>query len=345
MIDVGTLINPESIAEYVTALPQTNLIGESLFPRKKQMGLDITMIRGAANLPIVLKPSQFDTAVKIRSLRAQVTEETKEMPFFKEAVVIKEKDRQNLLMALSASNTTWRDLILDNIYGDTKGLIDGADMQVERMRMQLLATGAINITSGDKDIILDYGLLTASKETLVDTAKWDDLTNSNPVLDIQRWQDGVELVTGVRPTRAVCSRTTFRYIQNNVKVRMDINPLGTTIITEAVLKTYIADKLGVSIEIIVGNYIAEDDTTTVAVFPEHVFTLFPVGSLGNTYYGTTPEEADLITGNSANVSIIRSGIAVTTVKKTDPVTIVTKVSQVCLPSFEKIAEIFIATIN
>lgn len=342
-IDVMSVINPESIKEYIEALPQTNTVGEALFPRKKQMGLDITMIKGAKNLPVVLKPSQFDTAVKIRSLRAEVKQETKEMPFFKEAVVIKEKDRQNLLMAMSANNAQWRDLILDNIYGDTKGLVDGADVQSERMRMQLLAQGAINISTVDRDIVLDYGLPVGNKETLLSTAKWDDLTNSNPVLDIARWQDAVELATGVRPTRALCSRVTFRYIQNNAKIRLDVNPNGNTIVTEAVLKRYLQEKVSLSVEIISGNYVAEDGST-VAYFPDKVFTLLPDGSLGNTYYGTTPEEADLITGNAANVSIIRQGIALCTTKQTDPVTVLTKVSQVCLPSFEKITQIFIATV-
>lgn len=213
MIDITTVLNAESVAQYIEALPAVNTVGAVLFPRKKQMGIDITMIKGASNKPIVLKASQFDTSVRVRSLRADIKQETKEMPFFKEAVVIKEKDRQNLLMAMSAANVQWRNLILDNVYGDISGLIEGADVQAERMRMQLLSTGSINIVSEDGDIVLDYGLPVGNTETLLTTARWSDLVNSNPVDDIGRWQDLIETATGVRPGRAICTRTTFRYIQ------------------------------------------------------------------------------------------------------------------------------------
>jgi hypothetical protein len=344
MIDITTVLNAESVSEFINGLPLTNTVGKLIFPAKKQMGIDITMIKGALNLPIVLKPSQFDTSVRIRSLRANITQETKEMPFFKEAVVIKEKDRQNLLMAMSAANVQWRNLILDNVYGNISGLVDGADVQAERMRMQLLSQGAINITTVDGDIVLDYGLPTANKETLLSTALWSDTVDSSPVDDIGRWQDLVEIATGVRPTRAICSRTTFRYIQKNQKIRLDVNYNGSTIITESIIKSYLQSKVGVSLEIIAGTFLAEDGVTALTYYPDAKFTLFPDGALGNTYYGTTPEEADLITGNAADVQIVRDGIAITTVKQTDPVTILTKVSQICLPSFEKVLQVFIATV-
>ena len=344
MIDITTVLNAESISEFINGLPLVHTVGKVIFPAKKQMGIDITMIKGALNKPIVLKPSQFDTSVRVRSLRADITQETKEIPFFKEAVVIKEKDRQNLLMAMSAANVQWRNLILDNVYGNISGLVDGADVQAERMRMQLLAQGAINIVTADGDIVLDYGHPVSNKETLTGTAKWSDTTNSNPVDDIGRWQDLVEIATGVRPSRAICSRTTFRFIQKNQKIRLDVNYNGSTIITETIIKQYLLAKVGVSLEIIAGTFLAEDGITELTYYPEGKLTLFPEGNLGNTYYGTTPEEADLITGNAADVKIVKEGIAITTVKKTDPVTILTKVSQICLPSFEKVLQVFIATI-
>lgn len=344
MIDITTVLNAESVSQYIEGLPQVNTVGSVLFPTKKQMGIDITMIKGAKNKPIVLKTSQFDTSVRVRSLRADIKQETKEMPFFKEAVVIKEKDRQNLLMAMSAANVQWRNLILDNIYGDISGLVEGADVQAERMRMQLMSSGAINIVTVDGDIVLDYGLPVGNKETLLTTAKWDQIATANPVDDIGRWQDAIELATGVRPTRAICSRTTFRYIQKNAMIRLDINPNGATIVTEAIVKAYLQTKLGVSVEVISGTFLAEDGTTELSYYPEAKFTMFPAGQLGSTYYGTTPEEADLITGNAADVKIVRGGIAVTTIKQADPVTVLTKVSQICLPSFEKVTQVFIATV-
>ena len=52
-----------------------------------------------------------------------------------------------------------------------------------------------------------------------------------------------------------------------------------------------------------------------------------------------------MSGSAANVSITDTGVAVTTVKKTDPVNVDTKVSMIFLPSFEMIEQIVIADVS
>ena len=69
--------------------------------------------------------------------------------------------------------------------------------------------------------------------------------------------------------------------------------------------------------------------------------LFPTGNLGNTWFGTTPEESDLMSGTADNVSITDVGVAVTTMKKSDPVNVETKVTMICLPSFETADSVFL----
>ena len=41
-----------------------------------------------------------------------------------------------------------------------------------------------------------------------------------------------------------------------------------------------------------------------------------------------------MTGSTANVAITDTGVAVTTMKREDPVNVETKVTMICLPSFE-----------
>ena len=73
--------------------------------------------------------------------------------------------------------------------------------------------------------------------------------------------------------------------------------------------------------------------------------LFPAGDLGNTWFGTTPEESDLMASSTVNnIAIIDTGVAVTTMKKADPVNVETKVTQIALPSFETADQIVIADI-
>ena len=68
----------------------------------------------------------------------------------------------------------------------------------------------------------------------------------------------------------------------------------------------------------------------------------PVGTLGNTWYGTTPEEADLMAGNKdADVEIVNTGVAILNKKESLPVNIITSVSQIVLPSFERMGDVFV----
>jgi hypothetical protein len=73
-------------------------------------------------------------------------------------------------------------------------------------------------------------------------------------------------------------------------------------------------------------------------------SLFPAGQLGTTWFGTTPEESDLMGGKVANVSITDVGVAVTTIEKADPVNVETKVTMICLPSFEAADSVMICDV-
>ncbi|HBG7315984.1 TPA: major capsid protein, partial [Clostridioides difficile] len=83
-MDWKDFIDSKEIAKYIKKLPLEMLIGEALFPRKKQIGMDLKYIKGAKKKPVVLKQSTFDVAVKIRALKAQIEVKSKRMPFFKE---------------------------------------------------------------------------------------------------------------------------------------------------------------------------------------------------------------------------------------------------------------------
>jgi hypothetical protein len=75
--------------------------------------------------------------------------------------------------------------------------------------------------------------------------------------------------------------------------------------------------------------------------PDRVIFL-PSTPVGSTFFGTTPEEADLMSGNvDAEVSIVAGGIAVLTKKESLPVNVMTAVSEIVLPSFENMNKVFV----
>lgn len=347
MATIFDLINAKNIATYYES-NGSNLIpylGETLFPAKKQLGLDLSWIKGFNGLPVSLKPSEFDAKATLRD-RIGLNKIDTEMPFFREAMRVGEKERQEILRLMASTNSQYLMPVINRVYDDATNLVNGARVISERMIMQLLSTGKIAISANRVNYEYDYQLPASHQETLTGTAQWSD-PDSNPVDDIRTWQDTVEDDTGVRPTRAVCTRKTWNYLLANKTIRLDMNPAGgqNIILTDSMLQQYLMSKLGITVAVYNKKFALEVGGAAQLFFPDDVFTLIPDGNLGNLYYGTTPEEADLMSGGTvAEVQVVNTGVAITTVKEPHPVNVETIVSQICLPSFETIDTIFVTKV-
>lgn len=347
-MDIFDLVNPKEIGVYWQGVVSNTIpyLGEVLFPAQKKVGLTLSWIKGSQGLPVALMPAEFDTEAPIRD-RIGVSRLETEMAFFRERMVIKEKERQELLNALVGQNAAQLQAIIKPIYDDAANLVKGVDVDAERMRMQLLSTGKIGIEANRVKYNYDYKFKSSHKISLSGTSKWADTANSNPVTDIMDAQQLAEDDTGNKPTRAICTRKTWGYLLQNEKIKKDMNvEKGQNIIlTDNMLQQYFINKLGLTITVYTKKYALTVAGASQQFFPDNVFTLLPDGNLGNTYYGTTPEEADLMTGASqAQVQIVNTGVAVTTYKRIHPVNVETIVSAICLPSFEMADSVIIMNV-
>lgn len=320
-------------------------VGELLFPAKKKIGLDLSWIKSHSGLPVSLAVSEFDAKTVIRPREGFEITATK-MPFFREGKSIREEDRQELLRATELGDA-YLNAVLARIYADADDLTKGAAAAVERMRMQLLSSGAINFTDGKgRKVKYDYQFKASHKTALTSANKWD---NADAPINgqIESWLQTVEDDTGERPSRAIMTTTTLNYLKANKEVLAELKPLLATsampLRNDAIIRWF-NEAFGLQVAVYNKKYLNALGGAAAKFFPDNVFTLLPAGSLGNTWYGTTPEEADLMSGNNANVSIVDTGVAITTFKEVDPVNVNTKVSQICLPSFEASDKVFIATV-
>lgn len=349
-MNIFDLIRAQEIAGYIAKSPSNAIpyLGATLFPAKKKIGLDLAWIRGRSGLPVALTPSEFDTKAPIRD-RIGVSRVETEMPFFRESMRIGEKDRQMLNMLLNGNSSPMLNTMLTSIFDDAKNLVAGAEVQAERMRMQLLSTGSILIAANRMEYSYDYKFEATHKETLDTTARWSQTETATPISDIRRWMDKIEEDTGERPADAICTLKTWNYLMANKSIRLDMNPIGGTniIMTDELLTKYLSAKLNLRVAVYSKKYALEVGGSASQFFPDEVFTLIPSGDLGSTWYGTTPEESDLMAGglNGAEVSIVNTGIAVTTIKEPHPVNVMTVVSGIFLPSFEGADKVFIATVH
>lgn len=319
-------------------------LGEKIFPARKQLGLKLGLVKGSAGRPVVLRPAAFDTKVTLRD-RMNVVINEEEMPFFKEAMLVKEQDRQQLNLISQTGNQALIDTILQGIFDDQTTLVNGAKARLEAMRMQVLATGKISINSNGVPKDYDYGVDDSRKGTVA--KGWSDGSKATPIADIEKTLEAMAEL-GLKAEVLIMNAKTFSQAKNAASTLTIIKPLAPkgAAVTKNEFKAYLQDEYDVQVVIENGVYV-DDDGVAKKYFPDGVVTFAPNASLGTTTFGTTPEESDLLGGNitNATVSIVETGIAITTTKETDPVNVQTKVSMIALPSFERLDDVYMLDVE
>lgn len=329
-------------------------LGEGLFPAKKKMGLDLKWIKTHKGLPVSLAPSNFDAKSTLRSREGIKMDET-QMAFFRESMLVKEEDEQNIMRVQEASDPYAAE-VLNHIYDDTNTLVEGARVVAERMRMQLLApvddgSPRINIEANGVQYSYNYDNDGTYKENnykaLSSTAMWSDTENSDPLNDVMEAQDAVEAESGSRPSILLISKKTMGYLKKNANIRSAILAQNTTaniLMTDARVQELFSTELGINIIVYTKQY-KDEDGVAHKFYPNGMATLLPGGDLGNTWYGTTPEERTLMGNPIADVSIVDTGIAVAVVVTEDPVNTKTTVSEIVLPSYERMDETYVLKVS
>lgn len=328
------------------------MIGTGFFPNSKQNGLELAWIKGVNNLPVALQPSAFDTKAPLRD-RIGVSEISTNMPFFREATRLGEKDRQDIEILL-AKGIKFAEPTIMRIFDDVKGLIDGAEVQAERMRMSLLVNGTITVAANaDNGRVVEYKYnydidgkwATDNNVALTGTGTWTvaNKATSTPITDLQDACEYMAEKYGVRPTRILMNTTTLKGMLASESIGKAMNPVGAAnmIISRNAARSFVEGETGLTI-IVYDKMFKDENGVDHKYYPDGYATLLPSYALGNTWYGTTPEEFDLLSGNAgASVSIVNNGIAVTTIKEPHPVNVQTVVSEIVLPSFERMADVYV----
>ena len=338
------LITSPEIAAYWELKTQDRppFLGEELFPNQKKLGLNLSWLKGSNGLPVVLKPSAFDVAAIPRP-RIGFEKLSTEMPFFKESKYIDEELRQELNKVLDSNNQLYIDTIVRRIFDDEAELIEGAEVQRERMRMMMLTTGTISVEGNGQAYDYDYGM--PEDHSVNATVAWSN-PDATIIADIRKGIDKIVEDTGVTVARALCSSKVFGYFRINKELKGTLLALseGTGYLSDAKIKQYFKDELDIEIVTYDKKY-RDEKGTAQRMVSDDIFAMFPEGQLGNTWFGTTPEESDLMASEVANVTIVDTGVAVTTIEKADPVNVETKVTMICLPDFPTADQVYIIDVE
>lgn len=351
-MNIRDAYNASAIALVNTEVASNKIpyLGSGLFPAKKKMGLGLKWIKTSKGLPVSLAPSNFDAVSTLRSREGFKLTET-EMAFFRESMLIKEADEQEM-MRVQDSTDPYAAEVLSRIFDDANTLIDGANVVPERMIMQLLAPtdGHPKISIQANGVPYEYNYdpnSTYSSKNYAElsstTDMWNDTENSDPLDDVSVALDAVEAETGERPSIMIISRKTMDYLKQNKKIRNAIlaqNATANIFMNDNRVKEVFSNELGISVIVYSKQY--KDETGKAQKFyPDGFATLIPTGALGNTWYGTTPEERTLMGNATADVSIVNTGVAVAVTVSNDPVQTKTTVSEIVLPSYERMDSTYV----
>lgn len=350
-MDFQKYFTSDAIAEYWTNdVTNAQAFGsDALFPPHKKAGLELKWIRGHKGVGISLMPSAFDTKATFRERKGFKMSET-EMPFFREGFHIDEKDRQ-MLMEIQNSNSTFAEEIIGRIFDDAAELITGARIVPERMAWQLLCPEngkpGITIKANGMNYIYDYdpdGTWQAKNyKALTGKAKWD-VTTSTPLTDFTTAKDAIAANVGETITRAYMNTNTLNKMiaSDEVKNRfMTVTAKSIAILTQSEARALVEQTTDIKIHLFDKMYQPEGGGDSVKYIPDGYVVLVPDGKVGEMWYGTTPEEADLRAGlTNVSVSIVNNGVAVTTIKEPHPVNTNIIASEIVLPSFQKMDAVY-----
>lgn len=348
---LNDVITAKAIATHWTeaASNKQEYLGAGFFPAKKKAGLDLKWFKAHKGLAISLMPSNFDAKSTFRDRVGLSFNET-EMPFFRESMLVKERDRQELLRCKD-SNDPYAAAILDSIFDDTDNLVDGANVVPERMRMQLLSpldgNMGIEIAANGVNYAYNYDPEgTWKRDHYMKIASAEDMWNAtetcDPMADIEAALDAQEGASGNRPEVLLMSKATFKMLKDSKRVQSGVlaqNVTANVFYTDKLVQNFVEEALNVRIVIYTKKF-RDEAGTTRAFFPDNIIMMMPNGDLGGTWYGTTPEECDLAGSGVANVSIVNTGVAVTVTTTSDPVNVKTTASEIVLPSFERMDECY-----
>ena len=319
------------------------MLGETLFPTKRVVGIKLDWIKGAKNQPVGLRLAAYDTKA-IRRDRQGIEEYSTKMPFFKESKYIDEDMRQKLNTLIGNNNN--KELInsiIREIFNDEIELISAALISLERMRMEAVTNGTITLSSNGQSYNYDFGVPVDQKITA--SVAWSN-PNADIIKEINDIKDMMK-AKGVTLTKAICNSTVVKALRTNTNIKNQIYVLaGGSIssISSARALSYLQEETGI-VFYAYDNVWVDENGDGHKYIPDDTLVLLPDGALGSTCMGTTPEESDLMASGIADVRVLNSGIAVTGYKTVDPVNVEMKVSMVGLPSFERANEIVILDTN
>lgn len=328
------LFAPKLLLDYTRNRAFKPMLGEELFPERRTESLELDQINGGSRIPVMASVHAWDTESEIGSREA--SKMGLDLALVKRKLPLKEKD----IVALENPRTpAEQKYLMEQVYNDIDVLVQGVKARAEKMRMEVLANGTVTLDENGLDVTIDYNVPDSHKEVLTGDATWDN-PNSDPLSDIERWVDELD----VSPTRALTSKKIYRTLMRHPKVVAAVfGKESGRVVSVADLDAFMTAHGFPIIRTYDEKYRkqqANGSYITERYFPENKIAFFNDDLLGETIYGPTAEEIRLSRDPSIETGSVGNIFTCIYEEGADPVSTWKKAVATVLPSFAAADEVF-----
>ena len=194
--------NVKTTLAYARAAQPRPYVGPSLFPTQNIQDLDFEYFKSANRLPVMATVQAYGAETPIAS-REGIEKVKGEIPPIKRKINLDER----YIIALRREGLGDIDIVKREVFNDLDRLISSVYDRIEAFRMEAISTGKLTIAENGVVMTVDYGVDSDHKDTLESTALWSAASTAVPITDIQGWVQQIVDDTGIRPTRALTSRS------------------------------------------------------------------------------------------------------------------------------------------
>lgn len=347
--------NAQELANYAAArlAQKGGMLWNELFPAKSIPSLDLSWVKAKNNNLKPLRAAALGEKAARRSPSGFVKVDS-DLPFFREAMVVDEKQRQtiNNQLIVFQNNPEIVEQVLENLFKEHAELIWGAYVNCDIMIGTLLTTGKIDFSSDVNDgrtnnYSYDYDL----------NGSW----GSNNVLQLnagQYWNAACKATNdplddvlaaiddqkehGWTTAKILMNTATFRGMCKSESITKAIAPLGG-VVRRTQVKELIEDETKCKLRIY-DRLVDGRGSDPVNVIPDGKVCLLPDGSLGNMCFAPTPEAHNKMLGKTEprkDIAIMENGVTILTRADDNPVDYETIVSATMLPSYPMMDAVYV----
>lgn len=342
--NIDKLFNSNTLLNYYQNIKIPPMVGEILFPVRKVQDIKLDMITGADGLPVAASVHAFDSATELAS-RETLQSGGAELAFIKRKIRIGEKE---LIMINTPRTNAEQKQALAKLFNDSEKMVQAVKTKAEAMRMEVLTTGHLTINENNLAIDLDYKIPASNKLKF----DWSKKDTAQPLEDIKKMVRTIKKTSASTPDTiltsdaiidqiASCTSVKKAILGVNYEATLDIDQINTKLkaLRLPKLQTY-GDNDSYRIQNENGKY------TVKPYVPDNVMSFFKIGEIGESIYGLTPEEVELIGSKEMDVAkMVDNNIFVGVDKQKDPVARFTKAAATFLPILKSGAAIGIATVT